>query len=327
MAGATGVLIMVLNGVAVLAPYMQSGQFYDYSTQTVSVRERHPGQQRENCAERGLIPSPSDQVIASLYPPPYTASARIGRTGPVVDFDESGQMWYGGRQVASVEQVGTGKGPLDDVAANIPWWRPDAKIAANIAASLLPGSEPSYRINFTSPNSYGNSSLLVLSGGPSNWKKLNQAGTIYGVYQGISALGAAGRTAAVNPATVEAEVVPGATDASAAGGGSAWQSGRYAASKGWAAQPGGYWAARQAGKDVFPTLRNSGLSGDALATEQLEFFRRGLAAGKDTSILRGQAATAGYTRYTTWDADWLAQPGAENRLQQAIQEANQATGR
>jgi hypothetical protein len=96
-------------------------------------------------------------------------------------------------------------------------------------------------------------------------------------------------------------------------------------SKGWAAQPGGYWQAQQAGKDVFPTLRNSGLKSEALAAEQLSFFRRGFAAGKLPGELRGQAMQAGYMRETTMETDRLLQRGAENRLQQAIRESKKAS--
>ncbi|HUT92888.1 MAG TPA: RHS repeat-associated core domain-containing protein [Thermoguttaceae bacterium] len=108
---------------------------------------------------------------------------------------------------------------------------------------------------------------------------------------------------------------------------STWQAGRYAQSKGWAVEPGGYWKARQAGKDVFPTKRNSGLSGGALKTEQIEFFERGLRAGKDPGHLRGQASTAGYTRYHSLEGgDRLAAPFAEQRLQLAIRRiAQQST--
>jgi hypothetical protein len=109
-----------------------------------------------------------------------------------------------------------------------------------------------------------------------------------------------------------------------AAGTSAWQPGRYAKSKGWAVERGGYWRARQAGKDVFPTKYNSGLSGQALKKEQTQFFKRGLASGKDPAYLRGQASQAGYTRYDTFEGgDRLAAPFAEQRLQQAIREIEQ----
>jgi RHS repeat-associated protein len=106
---------------------------------------------------------------------------------------------------------------------------------------------------------------------------------------------------------------------------STWLTGRYSVKKGWAAQRGGYWIAKQNGKDVFPTQHNSGLVGAELKEAQLQFFRNGLAAGKTPGELRGQVAQTGYTRYTTSECDWLAKPWAEDRLQQAIRDTENAS--
>ncbi|MCC9608921.1 hypothetical protein LOC68_07835 [Blastopirellula sp. JC732] len=83
--------------------------------------------------------------------------------------------------------------------------------------------------------------------------------------------------------------------------------------------PNGYW---DSGKRVFPTKTNSGLSGNALAAEQKEFFKKGLAAGTDSGILRGQASEAGYERLggTGRPGDRLTDPSAEKALQDAISE-------
>jgi hypothetical protein len=99
-------------------------------------------------------------------------------------------------------------------------------------------------------------------------------------------------------------------------GTSSWLPGRYSQS---ASSPGAYW---QFGGRVFPTLRNSGLSGQALRQEQQTFFERGLQNGQSPALLRGQAAQAGYRRdfgiNNVGGSDRLASTGAESALQQAM---------
>jgi hypothetical protein len=58
------------------------------------------------------------------------------------------------------------------------------------------------------------------------------------------------------------------------------------------------------------------------SSELIEFFKRSLLAGKVPAELRGQATVQNYTRYGGWFSknDRLADPGAENALQQAMQE-------
>src|SRR5262249_37413996 len=84
-------------------------------------------------------------------------------------------------------------------------------------------------------------------------------------------------------------------------------------------RPGAF---QDSGGRVFPTARNSGMSGDDLRAAQLDFFRKGITDGKSPAELRGQAAEAGYTRLGgVYDPNEpLAAPGGENRLRQAIQE-------
>ena len=103
-------------------------------------------------------------------------------------------------------------------------------------------------------------------------------------------------------------------------GAGTWWDGRYSAS---ASRPNAYW---ESGRQVFPTLRNSRLSGAALRAEQREFFRRGLEAGKTTGELRGQAHVAGYERKheISTRRDYLADRGAEKALQDAIADAKEA---
>jgi hypothetical protein len=102
--------------------------------------------------------------------------------------------------------------------------------------------------------------------------------------------------------------------------GSQWLRGRYTQA---ASKPNAYW---ESGRRVFPTKRNSGLSGARLRAEQKEFFRRGLAEGKDPAYLRGQAAEAGYERRGGWLSgnDRLAYEPAEKALQEALEEVRSA---
>ncbi len=93
---------------------------------------------------------------------------------------------------------------------------------------------------------------------------------------------------------------------------SPWRAGRYS---GRASDPNAFW---DSGKRVFPTLRNSGLKGKALRDAQRTFFTEGLRQGKSPGELRGQAAEAGYTRYCHDGKDYLADPGAESMMQEAI---------
>ena len=135
--------------------------------------------------------------LAQISAPTYTGSIPLGNTGDSAFYDADGQTWYKNRQVSSIEQIGDGKGPLDDWAASMPWWNPYAKLAGQIGSALLPGSEPSYRINFKYQDDFGNKSLVVLSGGPSTGKLADQALTTTGIYQGVTAL----RTLAKVPRT------------------------------------------------------------------------------------------------------------------------------
>jgi hypothetical protein len=93
--------------------------------------------------------------------------------------------------------------------------------------------------------------------------------------------------------------------------------GRYSHS---ASEPGAYLDSSQR---VFPTTRNSGLTSADLRAEQQAFFTRGLLEGKSAAELRGQAAVAGYERRgginNIGGPDRLADRGAENALQRAIQ--------
>jgi hypothetical protein len=85
-----------------------------------------------------------------------------------------------------------------------------------------------------------------------------------------------------------------------------------------ASLPGAY---LQSGGRVFPTTRNSGLAGDTLAKEQQRFCERGLAQGKSTEVLRGQASVAGLGRGGgggSEQPDHIEDPGAEAALPRAI---------
>jgi hypothetical protein len=87
-----------------------------------------------------------------------------------------------------------------------------------------------------------------------------------------------------------------------------------------ASLPGAY---RQSGGRVFPTERNSGLTGDALHKEQEKFCERGLAQGKSPGELRGQASVAGLGRGGgTKQPDHIEDPEAEAALQRAIRRTN-----
>lgn len=67
---------------------------------------------------------------------------------------------------------------------------------------------------------------------------------------------------------------------------------------------------------VFPTHRNSGLSGQALRAAQEAFARVRLLEGHPAETIRGQAGEAGLT--VLEGNSRLADPGAENAVQHAI---------
>lgn len=62
-------------------------------------------------------------TVSSIASPQYVKSAPLGNTGASINYDVSGQAWHNGEQVASIKQVGTGKGLLDDFVADISWCR------------------------------------------------------------------------------------------------------------------------------------------------------------------------------------------------------------
>jgi hypothetical protein len=86
-----------------------------------------------------------------------------------------------------------------------------------------------------------------------------------------------------------------------------WWPGRYSTP---ASQPGAYVSS---GGRVFPTRRNSGLSGDALRAEQEAFAARAAQNGKLIGQVRGQSQESGLTRLSK--PDRLADPGAEKAIQ------------
>ena len=89
-----------------------------------------------------------------------------------------------------------------------------------------------------------------------------------------------------------------------------WWKGRYSTP---ASQPGAYKAS--SGK-VFPTRRNSGLSGEALRSEQEAFAEKRLAQGNPVEVVRGQAREAGLTVFGRNER--LADRGAEKAIQRAL---------
>jgi hypothetical protein len=94
---------------------------------------------------------------------------------------------------------------------------------------------------------------------------------------------------------------------------------RYAKGPPAASKPGAY---QNSGGKVFPTAKNTGLSGDALRREQQKFFERGLAEGKDPAYLRGQAVEAGASkRIGGWGRpnDSLVDSELEAALKRAIE--------
>ncbi|MEO1006945.1 MAG: RHS repeat-associated core domain-containing protein [Planctomycetota bacterium] len=92
-----------------------------------------------------------------------------------------------------------------------------------------------------------------------------------------------------------------------------WRAGRYSNS---ASSPGAY---LDSGRRVFPTRRNSGLRGDQLRQEQVQFTRKRLAEGADIEEIRGQAAAAGLTRTFAGATSHLADPGAERAVQRGLE--------
>lgn len=88
-----------------------------------------------------------------------------------------------------------------------------------------------------------------------------------------------------------------------------------------AKQSGGY---QRSGGRVFPTEHNSGLKGAELSREQEDFFRRGLAEGKEDWYLRGQASNAGLKRHgMPGKDDHLEDAEAEAALQRAMKRAKE----
>jgi hypothetical protein len=83
-----------------------------------------------------------------------------------------------------------------------------------------------------------------------------------------------------------------------------------------ASRPGAY---RNSGGRVFPTEKNSGLTGEALRKQQEGFFERGISQGKTPEELRGQAQAAGLERIGRQDPpDRLEDADVEAALQRAI---------
>ena len=120
-----------------------------------------------------------------------------------IDIADNGYMYYGGRRVLSVTQLGNGKGPFDDFAAGISWWNLGGKLGWSFVADLFPGSDPGFLITFDPSDKYdvpvfnpyyGRDSVIVMSPGPSTVKLLKQAAAITGVYQGVRVLSAMGAT-------------------------------------------------------------------------------------------------------------------------------------
>lgn len=89
-----------------------------------------------------------------------------------------------------------------------------------------------------------------------------------------------------------------------------WWQGRYSSS---ASQPGAY---ERSGGLVFPTRRNSGLTGDGLRGAQEAFAKVRLLEGNPVARVRGQAGEAGLTALE--GNSRLADRGAENAVQRAL---------
>jgi hypothetical protein len=104
----------------------------------------------------------------------------------------------------------------------------------------------------------------------------------------------------------------------ATSGSSYWWTGRYSTP---ASQPGAYQASASR---VFPTHRNSGLSGQALRLEQEAFATKRLMENNPIGLVRGQAAEAGLTVFGRnapigTGGERLADTGAENAIMRAIE--------
>gem|GEM_PF-5362617 len=108
-------------------------------------------------------------------------------------------------------------------------------------------------------------------------------------------------------------VVRESTESIADSAQSGWRAGRYADD---ASKANAY---NDSGKRVFPTLKNSGLSGDDLRKEQESFVRRRLNEGASPEEIRGQAANAGLTRRVTSTSDELADRGADKAVNNAVE--------
>lgn len=100
------------------------------------------------------------------------------------------------------------------------------------------------------------------------------------------------------------------------GGQSKYIRGRYSQP---ASNPGAF---VDSGGRVFPTRRNSGLSGTALRASQESFARIRLLEGNPVETIRGQAGQAGLG--VRGNNARLADPGAENAIQRALQSFNQS---
>ena len=74
--------------------------------------------------------------IATPPPPMPIGLVPLDTTGANVVLNTAGEVWYEGHQVASITQIGGGKGPLDDwVANNVSWWNLPGQVVYGTAAN------------------------------------------------------------------------------------------------------------------------------------------------------------------------------------------------
>ena len=134
---------------------------------------------------------------APSIPPLFVKSLPVGGTGAFYDIDQTGQAWYGGRQVQSIVATGNGKGIFDDVAFRDTDPLNDGQCLLKplwiALATLCPGSGPAYVVTFKNPNDvpfgcpYTGPCVTVLSGGPSNFRSTSQVLFIATVGQQLNA--------------------------------------------------------------------------------------------------------------------------------------------
>ncbi|MGO9114668.1 MAG: deaminase [Thermoguttaceae bacterium] len=142
-----------------------------------------PGDFATGSADSTEAPAPSAAT------PMIVATVPLGRTGASYGVDAAGGKWYNGMEIASITQIGTGKGPFDDM--DVPEGDDPSRAGAGllgkaVLTSLFPAVDPSYELTFKNvPVGCNSDPLLVMGGGPPAGRAADQALTLLTLGEGL----------------------------------------------------------------------------------------------------------------------------------------------